>query len=103
MSQILSISKPESYNGLAQAGVDLMPIIFENASQIIGKKLSHPYVLRHFTIFGVDGDVFAINEGFNMSIHNGSLSSAFFGWTDMVKIWKIVPQQDSQVEICYLR
>ncbi len=108
MDNQLSIGQIGSYNAAVTAGVDLMPLIFDNASTVISEmtgieiKLTQPYMLRHITIFGNDGDAYKINN-FIFEIHNGSFSTAMFGWTDFIKVYSIVPMQDTSAQIYYVR
>lgn len=99
-----SLAKLGSYIRDVTAGVDLMPLILEDANEKLGINLSKNFTLRHVTIYDPeDGNIYKIDK-FPFEIMNGNFSTAMIGSkADNILIESIVPEQDGECKIYYVR
>lgn len=99
-----SLVKIGSYVGNVKAGIDLMPLIREDINDKLNINLSENIILKHISIFDTeDGNIYTINK-FPFEIFNSTFSTAMIGSNvENVLIESIIPEQDGECAIYYLR
>jgi len=90
-----------SFEGLVQAGDDLLELIFEDVEEVTGVKITNQ-TLRHVTIISDEGNRFEIN-GFPFEIRNGMFCTPSNGEANLMTIRSFRPLQGCFVSISYIR
>ena len=90
-----------SYEGMVQAGNDLLELIFENIKDVTGIEVTN-HTLRHVTIVSDEGNRFEIN-GFPFEIRNNMFCTPSNGNANLMTIRSFSALQDCFVKINYIR
>ena len=90
-----------SYEGMVQAGDDLLELIFDDVEKVMGVRITSQ-TLRHVTILSDEGNRFEVN-GFPFEIRNGMFCTPSNGEANLMTIRSFRPLQDCHVKINYIR